>query len=60
MITIQPTETRQNYLMRAVIRYMENNPVNDYTVDYDEASCDGYCLIEDIRAELDPDIPEDA
>ena len=46
-------ETRQEYLLRVAVAYLRSNPVQDYTVNYDETTCDGHCLAVDIEAELD-------
>ncbi len=37
-------------LLDATARFIEANPIAEYTVLYDEAQCDGYCLIEDCRS----------
>lgn len=53
-ITKKKGETRKEYLLRVAIYYIEEDKINVY----DEAECDGYCLIDDIRNELglpDPD-----
>lgn len=39
-------------LLDAVIRFVEVNPVAEYTVFYDDAECDGYCLQDDCEAAL--------
>lgn len=49
MITQLPDESRLLYLVRVASAY-----VGDYAygeVDYDEATCDGYCLSEELRIE---------
>ncbi len=38
---------RAAYLLRAVERFIETNPISDYTVLYDGAQCDGSCLSDD-------------
>lgn len=40
-------------ILDAVIRFLEDNPVKDYTVFYDGTECDGYCLQDDARALLE-------
>ncbi len=36
-------------MLEVVVRYLEENPVQEYTVHYDETNCDGYCLADDCR-----------
>ena len=38
---------RAAYLLRTVEEFIETNPIGDYTVEYDEAVCDGRCLSDD-------------
>ena len=46
-------ETRQEYLLRATIQLLKTNPCAlEMTTDYDETTCDGYCLVDEIEAEL--------
>jgi hypothetical protein len=45
------TTLRQKILIRAVCAYLKNYP--DGEVFYDGASCDGYCLLEDIKIEFE-------
>ena len=41
-------ENRRDYLLRVALAYIDEERTNVF----DEAECDGYCLIEDIRIEL--------
>jgi hypothetical protein len=44
---------RAMVLMKATQEYMDQNPIAaEYTVLYDEATCDGSCLAEDCRIAL--------
>lgn len=47
-------EDRRDVLLKAAIDFIENSDPS-VTVFYDEADCDGYCLIDDIRAVLGED-----
>jgi hypothetical protein len=38
---------RAETLLEAVCKFIDSNPVHDYTVFYDGAECDGYCLHDD-------------
>ncbi len=40
-------------LMDATRRFIEDNPIAEYTVHFDEAECDGYCLADDCRSALE-------
>lgn len=52
MITPIKGETRQEYLLRVAVEYIKANNLEEHSVGYDETSCDGYCLCDDIEAEL--------
>lgn len=42
---------RAIYLLKEVVpSFIESNRLDGYTVFYDEAQCDGYCLVEDCEA----------
>jgi hypothetical protein len=50
---------RKEYLLRVCLELLEKQENSGYVLDltsetiyYDEADCDGTCLMEDIRAEL--------
>lgn len=43
---------RQEYLLRQVVAYIHETKDMGVTVFYDGAVCDGYCLIDDLRAEF--------
>jgi hypothetical protein len=47
------TVERAEYLLRTVAQFIDENPVSDYTIFYDEAECDGYCLAYDCIAAAD-------
>jgi hypothetical protein len=49
MITQLPDESRLMYLVRVASECIGEYPYG--TVDYDETTCDGYCLHEDLRIE---------
>jgi len=49
MITQLPEESRLMYLVRVASEYIGEYPSG--TVDYDETTCDGYCLAEDLQIE---------
>ena len=58
MITIKQkeNENRKDYLVRIAIAFINEHCDYvgvDYTINYDDAECDGYCLAEDLRAEFD-------
>jgi hypothetical protein len=55
MIVQTKNETRVNYLIRVAIHYLEENP--EHHVEYDDATCDGLCLAEELKHELVDDIP---
>ena len=53
MIKQRSDETRLEYLARVLCQFMrENGAAAECTIDYDGATCDGYCLANDIAAEL--------
>lgn len=52
MIVQGDSENRVVYLMRVLKFFMEQTPAGENTVDYDETTCDGICLANDIAAEL--------
>ena len=53
MITQKENETRQEYLIRVTIDFIRSNGlVAEQTVDYDETTCDGYCLADDLENEF--------
>lgn len=47
--TLQACE-RAVELFGVVRRFIDENPIADYTVEYDEVVCDGFCLAEDCAA----------
>jgi hypothetical protein len=50
MIKQKDDETRLEYLMRVLEKYMDQ--YGDSTIDYDETTCDGVCLYQDLESEL--------
>ncbi len=50
MLTQDKTETRAQYLMRVAAEYIRQN-CPDGDIEYDETTCDGYCLADDLDAE---------
>jgi hypothetical protein len=46
MIIQKLNESRVGYLLRVAAAYVEICP--DFTIDYDETTCDGYCLSEEL------------
>jgi len=60
MIKIEQKENeeRKYYLVRLAIAFLIENSgygLENDTLFYDEAECDGYCLAEDLRIEFDID-----
>ena len=56
LIIKREKETRKEYLFRVAIAYLEQ--LDNYTealsetIIYDDAECDGSCLVEDMKEEL--------
>lgn len=50
MMTQGDSETRLHFLLRVASAFCKKAP--DTTVDYDGTTCDGYCLSEELDAEL--------
>lgn len=49
-------ETRKEYLVKLAIAFLRENSgygLQNDTLFYDEAECDGFCLAEDLSAEFD-------
>lgn len=53
-------EDRKTTLLKACLELLQKQEKSSYvlnilneTVNYDECDCDGYCLIKDIKIELD-------
>ena len=44
-------ESRIEYLMAVLEQWMQQVGMSQ-TVEYDEATCDGYCLLDDIKWEV--------
>lgn len=51
MIDEKDFESRIEYLLAVLVQWMEQAGM-DQTVEYDETSCDGYCLLEDMKWEI--------
>jgi hypothetical protein len=51
VITQGKTEPRLAYLLRVAVAFAEKYP--NGTIDYDETTCDGFCLADDLRGEVD-------
>lgn len=47
------TLERAQYMLDAAIKFIERNRLHDYKVVYDEATCDGYCLLSDCKIARD-------
>jgi len=56
MIAEKKGEERINYLMRVLDEFMHSTTAGEVTIDYDGATCDGFCLAGDIAAELNIDV----
>ena len=52
MIIQKEGECRKDYLLRVVVEFIDSSLNPHATVDYDDSTCDGYCLMDDIRSEL--------
>ena len=52
MVEQHEVEKRIDYLMRVLDYFMSSTIAGEITIPYDETTCDGYCLFEDILAEL--------
>jgi hypothetical protein len=55
MITQKKDEPRLEYLLRVSIHFLREGGrgiVAEQTADYDETTCDGYCLADDLENEL--------
>ena len=46
MINQGDGESRTRYLLRVAAEYISENP--EQTIDYDDTTCDGYCLSEEL------------
>jgi hypothetical protein len=52
MIEPKENEPRIEYLARVLYALMNDTIAGEQTIDYDETTCDGMCLANDIAAEL--------
>lgn len=60
MIEQRKDESRIEYLARCLFEFMESNgTAAECTLDYDETTCDGYCLAQDIVDEVGVDLEAD-
>ena len=57
MITELPGESRLMYLVRVASAYVGNYAYGE--VDYDETTCDGYCLAEELKIEWEQAMGKD-
>ncbi len=53
MIYQHEDESRADYLLRVLDTFMQTTYAGASTVEYDGAVCDGFCLADDIRAEVE-------
>lgn len=57
MIKPRENEPRIEYLARVLYAFMNKNGIAaECTIDYDEVTCDGFCLAEDFVNELGVDV----
>lgn len=55
MITPKDGEPRLHYLARVLYKMMHETGAGEYTMEYDETTCDGLCLANDFLSELGMD-----
>ena len=53
-VTLNPEETRKNYLIRVCIAMLLENSNKIDCIKYDEAECEAFCLAADLEAEFEP------
>ena len=53
MIEPKENEDRLTYLARVLHHFMNQTGAGELTIEYDDTTCDGYCLATDIMSELD-------
>lgn len=53
MIVQSENETRLEYLSRVLTEMMNRTYAGEATIDYDETTCDGSCLADDIASEVE-------
>jgi len=58
MIEQQPGEPRHKYLMRVAAAYIRKYNAEEGKIDYDETTCGGDCLAEELMIEVEM-IPND-
>ena len=51
MIKQGEDESRTKYLLGVAAEYIANNP--EHCIDYDETTCDGYCLSDELKVAAD-------
>lgn len=49
-------ESRIRYLVRVAAKYIHENP--EQTIDYDETTCDGYCLSQELYDQVNTREPQ--
>jgi len=47
-----PDEDRRDYLIAVCLEFIESNNLERNTVIYDDAGCDGYCLMTDLSISI--------
>ena len=52
MIIQEENESRIEYLVRVLDWFMQNTCAGELTADYDDTTCDGYCLVDDFKNEI--------
>lgn len=52
MIKQKENESRALYLSRVLLALMEETAAGEFTIEYDDAECDGLCLAKEIENEL--------
>ena len=56
MIAQKKGEERINFLVRVLHEFMDSTIAGEVRIDYDGVKCDGFCLSNDIAAELNIDV----
>jgi hypothetical protein len=50
---IRASLDRAQYMLDTAMKFIERNRLHEFKVHYDEATCDGYCLLSDCEAVRD-------
>ena len=56
MLVQTKDEERLDYLIRVLSEFMATTVAGEQTIEYDDTTCDGYCLAQDVADELSIDI----